>query len=75
MVGKDSDLISVRFLLTARCKRLPPRPTNGFVVAPKTDHGQRALFICHDGYEIQGPNITFCHFGIWNISSPICHPS
>ncbi|XP_027195567.2 sushi, von Willebrand factor type A, EGF and pentraxin domain-containing protein 1-like isoform X1 [Dermatophagoides pteronyssinus] len=58
----------------ARCKKLPLRPNNGFVVAPKTEHGMRALFICNDGYILEGPNITYCHFGVWNITSPTCNP-
>lgn len=56
----------------ARCKKLPQRPRNGFVVAPKTDHGMPVLFRCKDGYLLQGPNMTWCYFGEWNISSPRC---
>lgn len=56
----------------ARCKTLPAKPKHGIVIAPKTDHGMRALFRCRDGYKLRGPNITWCHLGQWNVSSPQC---
>ncbi|RWS31978.1 Sushi: von Willebrand factor type A: EGF and pentraxin domain-containing protein 1-like protein [Leptotrombidium deliense] len=56
----------------ARCKKLPERPKNGLVIAPRTDHGMRALFQCHDGYSLYGSNVTECHFGKWMQPSPIC---
>src|SRR5699024_9423330 len=57
---------------TARCRTLPVRPRNGLVIAPKTDHGMRALFRCRDGFILEGSNVSYCHFGRWNITSPNC---
>ncbi|XP_050052699.1 sushi, von Willebrand factor type A, EGF and pentraxin domain-containing protein 1 isoform X2 [Dermacentor andersoni] len=57
----------------ARCKSLPERPAHGFVIAPKTDHGMRALFRCTDGYQLVGPNVTVCQFGNWTHEAvPLC---
>ncbi|RWS13910.1 Sushi: von Willebrand factor type A: EGF and pentraxin domain-containing protein 1-like protein, partial [Dinothrombium tinctorium] len=56
----------------SRCKKLPERPKNGLVIAPRTDHGMKALFQCHDGYSLDGPNVTECHFGKWLQPSPVC---
>ncbi|XP_077534783.1 sushi, von Willebrand factor type A, EGF and pentraxin domain-containing protein 1-like isoform X3 [Haemaphysalis longicornis] len=57
----------------ARCKSLPERPAHGFVIAPKTDHGMRALFHCTDGYQLVGPNVTVCQFGNWTHDAvPVC---
>ncbi|GIX85074.1 uncharacterized protein CEXT_123761 [Caerostris extrusa] len=49
----------------ARCRQLPEKPKNGLVIAPKTDHGMKALFLCRDGYQLDGPNVTECHYGKW----------
>ncbi|PRD33467.1 UNVERIFIED_CONTAM: hypothetical protein NCL1_17494 [Trichonephila clavipes] len=57
----------------ARCKTLPRRPRHGMVIAPKTDHGMKALFRCKDGYKLSGPNITECSFGRWTGETPICN--
>ncbi|XP_023215884.1 protein lev-9-like isoform X4 [Centruroides sculpturatus] len=57
----------------ARCKKLPKRPLNGMVIAPKTDHGMKALFRCNDGYELEGPNVTECNFGRWSVQTPACN--
>uniref|UniRef100_A0A6B0VGR4 Putative complement factor bb n=1 Tax=Ixodes ricinus TaxID=34613 RepID=A0A6B0VGR4_IXORI len=57
----------------ARCKSLPERPAHGIVIAPKTEHGMRALFHCVDGYELVGPNVTVCQFGNWTHKTvPVC---
>ncbi|XP_064458816.1 sushi, von Willebrand factor type A, EGF and pentraxin domain-containing protein 1-like isoform X2 [Ornithodoros turicata] len=57
----------------ARCKNMPERPSNGIVIAPKTEHGMKALFRCVDGYELVGPNVTICQFGNWTHSKmPVC---
>ncbi|XP_022647775.1 sushi, von Willebrand factor type A, EGF and pentraxin domain-containing protein 1-like isoform X2 [Varroa destructor] len=56
----------------ARCKDLPPRPANGIVIAPKTEHGMKALFQCDDGFDLLGPNTTTCHFGNWTNPTPLC---
>lgn len=64
------------FMRTARCKSLPERPAHGFVIAPKTDHGMRALFRCTDGYQLVGPNVTVCQFGNWTHEAvPLCRES
>ncbi|GFR23962.1 sushi, von Willebrand factor type A, EGF and pentraxin domain-containing protein 1 [Trichonephila clavata] len=59
--------------IPARCKTLPRRPRHGMVIAPKTDHGMKALFRCKDGYKLSGPNITECSFGRWTGETPICN--
>ncbi|CAN7994318.1 unnamed protein product, partial [Ixodes hexagonus] len=60
-------------LCAARCKSLPERPAHGIVIAPKTEHGMRALFHCVDGYELVGPNVTVCQFGNWTHKTvPVC---
>ncbi|XP_065566642.1 sushi, von Willebrand factor type A, EGF and pentraxin domain-containing protein 1-like isoform X3 [Artemia franciscana] len=51
--------------IPARCKHFPPRPRNGIVIAPKTEHGMKALFKCKDGYVLEGINTTECRFGNW----------
>ncbi|KAL1454321.1 hypothetical protein WDU94_010593, partial [Cyamophila willieti] len=56
----------------ARCKVLPKVPRHGMVIAPKTDHGMRSLFKCHDGYELRGENTTLCQYGEWVGASPTC---
>ncbi|XP_055934154.1 sushi, von Willebrand factor type A, EGF and pentraxin domain-containing protein 1-like isoform X3 [Argiope bruennichi] len=56
----------------ARCRQLPEKPKNGLVIAPKTDHGMKALFLCRDGYQLSGPNVTECHYGEWTLPSPVC---
>ncbi|KAF8794979.1 Locomotion-related protein Hikaru genki like protein [Argiope bruennichi] len=59
--------------MLARCKTLPRRPRHGMVIAPKTDHGMKALFRCKDGYKLSGPNVTECSFGRWTGETPICN--
>ncbi|XP_023218660.1 sushi, von Willebrand factor type A, EGF and pentraxin domain-containing protein 1-like isoform X2 [Centruroides sculpturatus] len=56
----------------ARCKLLPESPKNGMVIAPKTDHGMKALYKCRDGYKLKGPNITECDYGQWTGETPGC---
>jgi hypothetical protein len=56
----------------ARCKRLPPRPRHGLIIAPKTDHGKKAKYYCLDGYELKGPSITECNYGKWTGETPLC---
>ncbi|KAF8781561.1 Protein lev-9 like protein [Argiope bruennichi] len=56
----------------SRCRQLPEKPKNGLVIAPKTDHGMKALFLCRDGYQLSGPNVTECHYGEWTLPSPVC---
>ncbi|XP_071532550.1 LOW QUALITY PROTEIN: sushi, von Willebrand factor type A, EGF and pentraxin domain-containing protein 1-like [Panulirus ornatus] len=56
----------------ARCKKLPDRPRHGMVIAPKTDHGKKARYRCKDGYQLQGPTTTRCHYGNWTSSKPSC---
>ncbi|KAG8189218.1 hypothetical protein JTE90_013750 [Oedothorax gibbosus] len=59
--------------IPARCKTLPRRPRHGMVIAPKTDHGMKALFRCKDGFKLDGPNVTECSFGIWTGETPVCN--
>ncbi|GFY77938.1 uncharacterized protein TNIN_296801 [Trichonephila inaurata madagascariensis] len=59
----------------ARCRQLPDKPKNGLVIAPKTDHGMKALFLCRDGYQLAGPNVTECYYGEWTLPTPICKES
>ncbi|GBM89923.1 hypothetical protein AVEN_73909-1 [Araneus ventricosus] len=59
----------------ARCHQLPEKPKNGIVIAPKTDHGMKALFLCRDGYQLSGPNVTECHYGEWTLPYPVCNES
>ncbi|XP_054715425.1 sushi, von Willebrand factor type A, EGF and pentraxin domain-containing protein 1-like [Uloborus diversus] len=59
--------------IPARCKTLPKRPRSGMVIAPKTDHGMKALFRCKDGYKLIGPNVTECKFGRWTADTPVCN--
>jgi Sushi domain (SCR repeat). len=42
------------------------------VIAPKTDHGMRALFKCKDGFELRGENTTLCQYGEWVGASATC---
>lgn len=59
----------------ASCRKLPSRPKRGFVIATKLEHGMKAKFRCADGYRLEGSNVTWCHFGQWNITSPKCNES
>ncbi|XP_035217314.1 sushi, von Willebrand factor type A, EGF and pentraxin domain-containing protein 1-like isoform X1 [Stegodyphus dumicola] len=59
--------------IPARCKTLPKRPRHGMVIAPKTDHGMKALYRCKDGYKLEGPNVTECSFGRWTGETPSCN--
>ncbi|XP_015108907.1 uncharacterized protein LOC107035827 [Diachasma alloeum] len=61
----------------ARCKQLPRSPKNGMVIAPKMNHGMKAVFKCKDGFVlIGGPkNDSFhveCHYGTWIGHTPHC---
>ncbi|KAI1289812.1 Protein lev-9 [Halotydeus destructor] len=51
---------------------LPERPKNGLVIAPKTDHGMKAMYRCRDGYTLVGANVTTCNFGKWLEPTPTC---
>lgn len=58
----------------ARCKQLPKAPKNGMVMAPKMEHGMRAVFQCKDGYELKGDSrFVVCTFGNWTGEIPHCH--
>ncbi|PBC31645.1 Sushi, von Willebrand factor type A, EGF and pentraxin domain-containing protein [Apis cerana cerana] len=63
----------------ARCKQLPRSPKNGMVIAPKTDHGMKAVFKCKDGFEIVGGgplNASLsveCQYGNWIGDIPHCN--
>ncbi|XP_015511335.2 protein lev-9-like [Neodiprion lecontei] len=58
----------------ARCKQMPRTPKNGMVIAPKTEHGMRAVFKCKDGYELQGDSkFVECNFGNWTGEIPHCN--
>ncbi|XP_048510711.1 uncharacterized protein LOC105691170 isoform X2 [Athalia rosae] len=58
----------------ARCKLMPRAPKNGMVIAPKTEHGMRAVFKCKDGYELKGDSrFVECNFGNWTGEIPQCH--
>lgn len=58
----------------ARCKQMPRAPRNGMVIAPKTEHGMRAVFKCKDGYELKGDSqFVECSFGNWTGEIPHCH--
>ncbi|KAL2719515.1 protein lev-9 [Vespula squamosa] len=62
----------------ARCKRMPKTPKNGMVIAPKTDHGMRAVFKCKDGFELVGGGplnasvSVECQYGNWTGDIPHC---
>lgn len=66
----------------ARCKGLPRAPKFGMVLAPKTEHGMRALFKCKDGFKLVGPTgndvideneyALTCSFGNWTGETPLC---
>lgn len=62
----------------ARCKQMPKAPKNGMVIAPKTDHGMRAVFKCKDGFTLigGGPNNSSkhveCRYGNWTGDIPHC---
>ncbi|KAG1697888.1 Protein lev-9 [Nymphon striatum] len=58
--------------IEARCKKLPKKPKNGFVIAPKTYHGMQARFRCRDGFQLSGNDTTECHFGNWTGQAPNC---
>ncbi|KAL7300726.1 hypothetical protein TKK_0006705 [Trichogramma kaykai] len=62
----------------ARCKLMPKPPKNGMVIAPKTEHGMKAVFKCKDGFEMIGGgpyNNSFsveCQYGNWTGDIPQC---
>ncbi|XP_066582959.1 uncharacterized protein [Prorops nasuta] len=62
----------------ARCKQMPKAPKNGMVIAPKTDHGMKAVFKCKDGFKLIGGgpfNISEsveCSYGNWTGDIPYC---
>lgn len=62
----------------ARCKQMPKPPKNGMVIAPKTNHGMKAIFQCKDGFEMVGGgpmNNSFsveCSYGVWIGDIPHC---
>lgn len=62
----------------ARCKQMPKPPKNGMVIAPKTDHGMKAIFKCKDGFELIGGgpyNNSYsveCQYGNWTGDIPHC---
>lgn len=51
---------------------MPRAPRNGYVIAPKTDHGMRARFACRDGYTLNGDDVTECSYGNWSGDIPAC---
>lgn len=51
---------------------MPEKPKNGLVIAPKTDHGMKALYRCRDGFTLEGSNVTECNFGKWTGTTPKC---
>lgn len=55
-----------------RCKHLPKPPKNGMIIAPKMEHGMKALFKCRDGFEVKGNLFIECSFGNWTGEFPIC---
>ncbi|KAK2575996.1 hypothetical protein KPH14_007355 [Odynerus spinipes] len=62
----------------ARCKQMPRSPKNGMVIAPKTDHGMKAVFKCKDGFELVGGGplnnsvSVECQYGNWTGDIPHC---
>lgn len=62
----------------ARCKQMPKIPKNGMVIAPKTDHGMKAVFKCKDGFELIGggplnaSKSVECRYGNWIGDIPHC---
>lgn len=62
----------------ARCKQMPKIPKNGMVIAPKTDHGMKAVFKCKDGFELIGggplnaSKSVECRYGNWIGDIPRC---
>ncbi|XP_043506750.1 uncharacterized protein LOC122527031 isoform X3 [Frieseomelitta varia] len=62
----------------ARCKLMPKTPKNGIVIAPKTDHGMKAIFKCKDGFKIVGggpqnaSKSVECQYGNWIGDIPHC---
>lgn len=64
--------VCARGMDAARCKRMPRVPRNGYVIAPKTDHGMRARFACRDGYTLRGSDVTECSYGNWSGEIPHC---
>nr|XP_003703173.1 PREDICTED: uncharacterized protein LOC100877094 [Megachile rotundata] len=62
----------------ARCKLMPKPPKNGMAIAPKTDHGMKAVFKCKDGYELVGGGplndslSVECQYGNWIGDIPHC---
>ena len=59
----------------ARCKSLPRRPRHGMVIAPRMEHGSRALYKCKDGFQLAGSNVTECNYGNWSGLPPTCQES
>ena len=63
------------FHVSERCKQLPERPKNGLVIAPRTEHGMKALYLCRDGFMLVGSNLTTCNYGKWTEATPVCQES
>ena len=56
----------------ARCKQIPPPPSNGMIVVPNTSHGSMGLYQCKDGFSLKGRNTTVCQYGEWSGDTPSC---
>ncbi|XP_034950831.1 uncharacterized protein Hasp [Chelonus insularis] len=62
----------------ARCKQMPRAPKNGMVIAPKMNHGMRAIFKCKDGFTLVGGGpdnssmYVECNYGTWIGEIPHC---
>ena len=64
----------VPFCRPASCRKMPEKPRNGLVIAPKLGHGMKAVFKCLDGFRLVGNNMTTCVHGNWTMDSPpVCH--
>lgn len=45
------------------------------VIAPRIEHGSKALYKCKDGYQLRGSNVTECGYGNWSGAPPVCQES
>ncbi|XP_055328022.1 sushi, von Willebrand factor type A, EGF and pentraxin domain-containing protein 1-like isoform X2 [Paramacrobiotus metropolitanus] len=68
----NGSLLHIPTCQPASCKTPPPSPRQGFVIAPKTDHGMKARFACNKGYRIVGGDTVMCDYGNWTGEAPIC---
>lgn len=69
-------IMFIVFYSTASCKGPPPHVDSGLRIFEGLKHGDRAKYICRNGYQLTGitdqPPYLVCKFGTWSGGSPKC---